>query len=58
MSTLALFGVAHFIPQNGFPTTEYYLESGIADWAKYFNNEKREEELTERERLEAGLGIG
>ncbi|WP_290972417.1 hypothetical protein [Hydrogenophaga sp.] len=54
VNTLALFGVAHFIPQNDFPTTEYLLGYGTADWEKYFNKEKREEEQTEQEKREAG----
>ncbi len=65
VNTLALFGVSHFIPQNDFPTAEYLLEYGNADWAKYFNKEKKEEEQTEQEKREsdwdkliAGYGYG
>lgn len=54
VNTLALFGVAHFIPQKDFPTAEYLLGYGTADWEKYFNKEKKEEEQTEREKREAG----
>lgn len=54
VNTLALFGVAHFIPQKDFPTIEYLLGYGTADWEKYFNNEKMEELQSEQERREAG----
>jgi hypothetical protein len=53
INTLALFGVAHFIPQNDFPTTEYLLGYGTFGWDKYFNKEKSEEEQTEQEKREA-----
>ena len=53
VNTLALFGVAHFIPQNELPTTKYLLEYGDDDWAKYFCKEKRKEDQTEQEKLEA-----
>lgn len=53
VNTLALFGVAHFIPQNDFPTAEYLLGYGTTGWEKYFNKEKREEEQTEQEKREA-----
>lgn len=53
LNTLALFGVAHFIPQKDFPTTEYLLGYGTADWEKYFNKEKKEEEQNEQEKREA-----
>ncbi|MEZ5639613.1 MAG: hypothetical protein R3E92_21005 [Burkholderiaceae bacterium] len=62
---MALFGVAHFIPRNEFPSTKYLLEYSTADWAKYFNKEKNKEEQTEEERREsdwdkliAGYGYG
>lgn len=65
VSTLALFGVAHFIPQKDFPTVEYLLGYGSDEWAKYFNNEKKSEEQTEQEKREsewdkliAGYGYG
>lgn len=54
VNTLALFGVAHFIPQKEFPTTEYLVGYGNYDWAKYFSKEKLEEEQTEQEKREAG----
>ncbi|WP_416489674.1 hypothetical protein [Variovorax sp. tm] len=50
VNTLALFGVAHFIPQTDFPTTEYLLGYGSADWVRYFKNEKKQEEQTEQEK--------
>lgn len=65
INTLALFGVAHFIPRNEFPTTEYLLEYGTADWSRYFRKEKKKEEQTEQEQREsdwdkliAGYGYG
>lgn len=65
VNTLALFGVAHFIPQKCFPTTEYLLGYGSADWVKYFNKAKKKEEQTEQEKREsdwdkliAGYGYG
>lgn len=65
INTLALFGVAHFIPQKEFPTTEYLLGYGSTDWGKYFRKEKKKEEQTEQEkresdwdRLIAGYGYG
>ncbi len=67
VNTLALFGVAHFIPQKDFPTVEYLLGYGSDEWAKakYFNNEKKREEQTEQEtresdwdKLIAGYGYG
>jgi hypothetical protein len=54
VNTLALFGVSHFTPQNELPTTKYLLGYGNDDWAKYFYTEKREEDKTEQEKLEAG----
>lgn len=53
INTLALFGVAHFIPQTDFPTAEYLLGYGTFGWDKYFNKEKSEEEQTEQEKREA-----
>jgi hypothetical protein len=53
INTLALFGVAHFIPKNDFPSTEYLLGYGSDDWDKYFNKEKRKEEQTEQEKRES-----
>ncbi|MFM0051504.1 hypothetical protein [Caballeronia grimmiae] len=65
VNTLALFGVAHFIPQEDFPTVEYLLGYGSDEWAKYFYNEKKREEQTEQEKREsawdnliAGYGYG
>lgn len=65
INTLALFGVAHFIPRNEFPTTEYLLGYGTADWSRYFQKEKKKEEQTEQEQREsdwdkviAGYGYG
>lgn len=65
VNTLALFGVAHFIPKEDFPTAEYLLEYGSHEWGKYFNNEKKREEQTEQEKREsdwdtliAGYGYG
>lgn len=65
VNTLALFGVAHFIPQEDFPTAEYLLGYGSDEWAKYFYNEKKREEQTEQEKREsdwdtliAGYGYG
>lgn len=64
INTLALFGVAHFIPRNEFPTTEYLLGYGN-DWSKYFQKEKRTEEQSKQEQREsdwdkliAGYGYG
>jgi len=53
VNTLALFGVAHFIPQKGFPTVEYLLGYGSDEWAKYFYSEKKREEQTEQEKRES-----
>lgn len=53
INTLALFGVAHFVPQQHFPTVEYLLNFGNADWAKFFNKRKNGEEQTEQEKREA-----
>lgn len=53
INTLALFGVAHFIPRNEFPTTGYLLGYGTADWSKYFQKEKKKEEQTEQEQRES-----
>ena len=50
---MALFGVAHFIPRNDFPTTEYLLGYGTADWSRYFQKEKQKEEQTEQEQRES-----
>lgn len=50
--TLAIFGVAHFIPQKNFPTTEYLLQYGSANWSKFFNKKKEGEE-TEQQKQEA-----
>lgn len=65
INTLALFGVAHFIPRNEFPTTEYLLRYGTNDWSRYFRTEKKKEEQTEQEQREsdwdmliAGYGYG
>jgi hypothetical protein len=53
INTLALFGVAHFIPRAEFPSTTYLLQYGTADWARYFKKEKKKEEQTEEERRES-----
>jgi hypothetical protein len=53
VNTLALFGVAHFIPQKDFPTVEYLLGYGSHEWTKYLNNEKKREEQTEQEKRES-----
>lgn len=53
INTLALFGVAHFIPRNDFPTTEYLLRYGTADWNSFFQQEKKQEEKTEQEQRES-----
>lgn len=53
VNTLALFGVAHFIPRKDFPTVEYLLEYGGEEWTKYFHNEKKREEQTEQEKRES-----
>lgn len=52
-SALALFGVAHFIPQKEFPTTKYLIEYGNSDWEKFFNKDKSDDEKTDQEKLEA-----
>lgn len=52
ISTLALFGVAHFIPQKNFPTLEYLTAYGSDEWTKYLNEEK--DEQTEQEKRESG----
>lgn len=53
VNTLALFGVAHFIPQEDFPTVEYLLGYGSDELAKYLSNEKKREEQTEQEKRES-----
>ncbi|WP_250537046.1 hypothetical protein [Caballeronia sp. AZ10_KS36] len=53
ISTLALFGVAHFIPRKDVPTVEYLLAYGGDEWPKYFHNEKKREEQTEQEKRES-----
>ena len=53
MNTLALFGVAHFIPQKDFPTVDYLLRYGSDEWMKYFHNEKKREEQTDQEKRES-----
>lgn len=65
INTLALFGVAYFIPRNDFPTAEYLLGYDSADWAKYLNKENNKQEQTEQEKREsdwdeliAGYGYG
>ena len=65
INTLALFGVAHFIPRKDFPTIDYLLGYGNTDWGKYFRREKKKEEQTEQEQREsdwdkliAGYGYG
>lgn len=56
VNTLALFGVAHFIPQTDFPSTEYLLGYGGVDWAKYFEKEGKKDEQTEQEKRESDWG--
>jgi hypothetical protein len=65
INTLALFGVAHFIPRKEFPSTEYLLSFGTADWIRYLRKETKKGEQTEEERLQddwdkqiAGYGYG
>lgn len=65
VNTLALFGVAHFLPQKNFPTVEYLLRYGSHEWVKYSKKEKKSEEQTEQEKREsdwdkliAGYGYG
>lgn len=53
ISTLALFGVTHLIPRKEFPTVGYLLAHGDADWSKYLNKEKKEEDQTEQEKRES-----
>ncbi len=50
VNTLALFGVAHFMPSKDFPTTEYLLEYSSCNLAKYFSKKKNEEAQTEEEK--------
>ncbi|CAN7336762.1 hypothetical protein LJR074_001893 [Acidovorax sp. LjRoot74] len=52
INTLAIFGVAHLIPRKEFPTIEYLLGYGDADWSKYLNK-KNEDEQSEREKQES-----
>lgn len=53
INTLALFGVAHFIRREEFPTPEYLLGYNYANVAKYLNKEKNKEAQTEQERRES-----
>lgn len=61
INTLALLGVAHFMPRNEFPTTEYLLAYGADDWSRYFEKEKEEQTGQEQresdwDKLIAGYG--
>lgn len=65
VNTLALFGVAHFIPQKDFPTIEYLLTYGSDKWVMYLSNEMKKGEQTEQrkhesdwDKLIAGYGYG
>ena len=53
ITTLALFGVAHFIPKKEFPKPAYLLGYGSTHWRKYFDKEKKQEALTEEEQQES-----
>lgn len=50
INTLALFGVAHFIPDNDFPSAEYLLDYG-PNWTRYLTREDDEDKQTEEEKL-------
>ena len=51
INTLALFGVAHFIPHEEFPTAEYLLGYGSLNWSKYLKVANKGEQ-TEQEKRE------
>jgi hypothetical protein len=49
IQALALFGVAHFIPSNSFPTVNYLMELGD-NLGRYFRDAIKEEDKTEEDR--------
>lgn len=54
MKTLALFGVAHFIPNREFPSVDYLLGSTHYGWSGFFKQENYSDELkTEQEKKES-----
>lgn len=48
--TLALFGAAHFLPTDGFPSVDHLMKLGDDDWSRYFQDDKKKGEETEEER--------
>lgn len=49
IQTLALFGVAHFIPGDNFPPVTYLMELG-GGWERYFRDAIKEEDKTDEDR--------
>lgn len=53
ISSLVLFGVAHFLPTDGFPTVGYLMKLKEDDWSRYFRDAKDSKEETDEDRLQA-----
>jgi hypothetical protein len=53
INTLVLFGVAHFLPTEGFPTVAYLMKLKVDDWSSYFRDAKVSKEETDEDRLQA-----
>lgn len=51
INTLALFGAAHFLPTDGFPTVDYLMKISEDNWSRYFRDAKNTKEETDEERL-------
>ncbi len=50
INTLALFGAAHFLPTDGYPTVNYLMEITEGNWSRYFRDAKTTKEETDEER--------
>lgn len=52
INTLVLFGVAHFLPTDGFPSVDYLMKRKEDDWSRYFRDAKDSKEETDEDRLQ------
>jgi hypothetical protein len=50
---LAIFGASHFLPTDGYPTTEFLKGIGGTDWNRYFHEKKADAEQTAAEKIES-----
>jgi len=51
INSLALFGAAHFLPTDGYPTVAYLMEIREDNWSRYFRDAKKQNEESEQDRL-------